>query len=230
VSLGLAAQPCQKRHIPGNLDLLNPSTPIFFESGYSLHTLRQASRRSWRIGQRQAVRVFYLHYEETMQSNCLRLMGRKLLVSLAMEGKFSRDGPQALDEDDDMLTAMARERVTENGVGDSAAAIWHQIQAEQQRRSCSGYHYVRTGAGCRGCAGDDATHHVGSDGRGGSQRSEVRVAPAIGSPARSTAKRARARGCAVPAVLNTRRLGAVPLFGTPFRPQVRSRSCIVNCF
>jgi hypothetical protein len=64
-----------------------------------------------------------------MQSSCLRLMGRKLLVSLAMEGKFSREGLQSLDEDDDMLTAMARELVTEN-VGESAAAVWRQIQAE----------------------------------------------------------------------------------------------------
>jgi hypothetical protein len=59
-------------------------------------------------------------------------MGRKLLVSLAMEGKFSREGLQALDEDDDMLTAMARELVTENGVGESAAAVWRQIQAENR--------------------------------------------------------------------------------------------------
>jgi len=65
-----------------------------------------------------------------MQSSCLRLMGRKLLVSLAMEGKFSREGLQSLNEDDDMLTAMARELVTENGVGESAAAVWRQIQAE----------------------------------------------------------------------------------------------------
>jgi hypothetical protein len=57
-------------------------------------------------------------------------MGRKLLVSLAIEGKFSREGLQALDENDDMLTAMARELVTENGVGESAAATWRQIQAE----------------------------------------------------------------------------------------------------
>jgi hypothetical protein len=118
------------RIIETGMDLLNHSTLIFFESGYSLHTLRQASRRSWRIGQRQPVRVFYLHYEETMQSSCLRLMGRKLLVSLAMEGKFSREGLQSLDEDDDMLTAMARELVTESGVGEPAAAIWRQIQAE----------------------------------------------------------------------------------------------------
>ena len=116
--------------IETGIDLLSHSSLIFFESGYSLHTLRQASRRSWRIGQRQPVRVFYLHYEETMQSSCLRLMGRKLLVSLAMEGKFSREGLQSLDEDDDMLTAMARELVTENGVGESAAAVWRQIQTE----------------------------------------------------------------------------------------------------
>ena len=116
--------------IETGIDLLNHASLIFFESGYSLHTLRQASRRSWRIGQRQPVRVFYLHYAETMQSSCLRLMGRKLLVSLAMEGKFSRDGLQSLDEDDDILTAMARELVTEEGVGESAALIWRQIQAE----------------------------------------------------------------------------------------------------
>jgi hypothetical protein len=116
--------------IETGIDLLNHASLIFFESGYSLHTLRQASRRSWRIGQRQSVRVFYLHYEETMQSSCLRLMGRKLLVSLAMEGKFSREGLQSLDENDDMLTAMARELVTENGVGESAAQVWRQIQAE----------------------------------------------------------------------------------------------------
>jgi hypothetical protein len=74
--------------------------------------------------------VFYLHYEETMQSSCLRLMGKKLLVSLAMEGKFSREGLQSLDDDDDMLSAMARELVNENGVGEPATAVWRQIQAE----------------------------------------------------------------------------------------------------
>lgn len=58
--------------------------------------LRQASRRSWRIGQKQPVRVVFLHYATTMQESCLRLMGKKLLVSLAMEGKFSNEGLPAL--------------------------------------------------------------------------------------------------------------------------------------
>jgi hypothetical protein len=60
-------------------------------------------------------------------------MGKKLLVSLAMEGKFSGDGLQALDDGDDMLTAMARELVTERGIGEPADAVWRQIQAEQGR-------------------------------------------------------------------------------------------------
>ena len=44
-------------------------------------------------------------------------MGKKRLVSLAMEGKFANQGLQALDDDDDILTSMARELVTEKGVG-----------------------------------------------------------------------------------------------------------------
>src|SRR5207244_10470650 len=72
--------------IETGIDLLNHSTLIFFESGYSLHTLRQASRRSWRIGRRQPVRVFYLHYEETMQASCLRLTNGSKAAGIARPG------------------------------------------------------------------------------------------------------------------------------------------------
>jgi hypothetical protein len=48
------------------LDLLDFPTIIFDESGYSLHTLRQASRRSWRIGQKWPVRVKFMCQEGTM--------------------------------------------------------------------------------------------------------------------------------------------------------------------
>jgi hypothetical protein len=119
--------------IETGIDLMNHASLIFFESGYSLHTLRQASRRSWRIGQRKPVRVFYLHYEGTVQSSCLRLMAKKMLVSLAMEGKFSGEGLHSFEEDDDILTAMARELVTKQGIGESADAVWRQLQTEQSR-------------------------------------------------------------------------------------------------
>lgn len=115
------------------LDLLFAPIIIFHESGYSLHTLRQASRRSWRIGQREPVRVKFLCYEGTMQAKCLRLMGKKLLVALAMEGKFAGEGLQTLDDDDDMLTAMAKELVVRNGIGESADMVWKRLNAEHHR-------------------------------------------------------------------------------------------------
>jgi superfamily II DNA or RNA helicase len=115
------------------LDLLDFPTIIFYESGYSLHTLRQASRRSWRIGQRRPVRVKFLCYEGTMQTACLRLMGKKLLVALTMEGKFAGEGLQNIDEDDDMLSAMARELVETNGIGESADAVWKALNSEHQK-------------------------------------------------------------------------------------------------
>ena len=123
---------CHPKLVETGLDLLDFPTIIFYESGYSLHTLRQASRRSWRIGQRRPVRVKFLCYEGTMQTACLRLMGKKLLVALTMEGKFAGEGLQSIDEDDDMLSAMARELVERNGIGETADAIWKALNAENQ--------------------------------------------------------------------------------------------------
>ena len=119
------------RLVQTGLDLWSFPDIFFYETGYSIYTLRQASRRSWRIGQRNNVNVKFFYYAGTMQEACLRLIGKKLLVSLAMEGKFASDGLQAIDEGDDILMAMARELVTEKGIGESADAVWKELQKQQ---------------------------------------------------------------------------------------------------
>jgi hypothetical protein len=124
---------CHPVLVQTGLDCLWANTLIFAQTGYSIYVLRQASRRSWRIGQTKPVKVKYLAYAGSMQENCLRLMGKKLLVSLALEGKFQGQGLQSLEEDDDMLTAMARELVTQKGVGERADDVWRRIQAERTR-------------------------------------------------------------------------------------------------
>ena len=78
------------------------------------------------------MKVKYLHYAETMQEGCLRLMGKKLLVSLAIEGKFSAEGLQAINDEDDILMAMARELVTEKGIGEKADEVWSRLQKRQE--------------------------------------------------------------------------------------------------
>jgi len=129
---GIQAVICHPKLVQTGLDLIDFPTILFYETGYSIYVLRQASRRSWRIGQRLPVKVKYLHYAETMQESCLRLMGKKLLVSLAMEGKFSSEGLQAISDEDDILMAMARELVTEKGIGERADAVWATLQKKQE--------------------------------------------------------------------------------------------------
>jgi hypothetical protein len=87
---------CHPKLVETGLDLLAFPTLYFYETGYSLHTLRQASRRSWRIGQHHPVRVKFLVNKDTTQTTCLRLMGKKMLVALMMEGKFSGEGIHSL--------------------------------------------------------------------------------------------------------------------------------------
>ena len=60
-------------------------------------------------------------------------MGKKLLVALTMEGKFAGEGLQSIDEDDDMLSAMARELVERNGIGENADAVWRALNTEHQK-------------------------------------------------------------------------------------------------
>lgn len=126
---------CHPKLVQTGLDLLEFPTILFYETGYSTYVLRQASRRSWRIGQKRPVRVGFLTYSSTAQESCLRLMGKKLLVSLAMEGKLQADGLQAINEDDDLLTAMARELVTRQGVGEQAAEVWRSLQMQHSEVS-----------------------------------------------------------------------------------------------
>ena len=50
-----------------------------------------------------------------------------------MEGKFAGEGLQNIDEDDDMLSAMARELVERNGIGETADAVWRALNTEHQK-------------------------------------------------------------------------------------------------
>ena len=78
----------------------------------------------------------FLCYQGTMQTACLRLMGKKLLVALTREGKFAGEGLQNIDEDDDMHSAMARELVERNGIGETADAVWKSLNAPKVVPRC----------------------------------------------------------------------------------------------
>ena len=92
------------------LDLNAFTTLIFASMGYKLFTLRQASRRSWRINQTAPkVEVYMLYYKDTMQQKAMKLMASKLAVAGIIEGNFSEEGLAAMSDVQDMTSQMAKE-------------------------------------------------------------------------------------------------------------------------
>ena len=105
---------CNPSLVETGLDLLDFTTIIFYEVGYNLYTMRQSSRRSWRLGQTRPISVYYLYYNDTIQEQALSLMATKLQASMAIEGKFSEEGLNALSNNEDLLTQIANSIV--NGI------------------------------------------------------------------------------------------------------------------
>jgi hypothetical protein len=86
----------------------NFPTICFYQTGYNLFTLRQSSRRAWRIGQPLDCRLAYFFYRGTMQERAMALMGHKLAAAEALDGKFSTEGLAAMAGEDSAEMALAR--------------------------------------------------------------------------------------------------------------------------
>ena len=95
------------------LDLIDFPTIVWDETDYSVYVVRQASRRSWRIGQTRPVKVVFMSYRNTLQADALKLVAKKMQSSLAVEGELPEDGLAAYGDDgDDMMMALARKIVS----------------------------------------------------------------------------------------------------------------------
>jgi hypothetical protein len=103
---------------------------VFYETGYNLFTLRQASRRAWRIAQKHACRVYFMYYESTMQSKAMTLMGDKIKASLNLEGEFSAEGLAAM-ASEASSAEMELARSLADNISDTMDSPWELVNAEQ---------------------------------------------------------------------------------------------------
>ena len=78
VEEGVDVLVCHPRLVQTGLDLVDFPTIVWFETDYSVYTMRQASRRFWRIGQTQPVQVVFMAYRNTLQADALKLVAKKL--------------------------------------------------------------------------------------------------------------------------------------------------------
>ncbi len=92
------------------LDLNDFTTLYYYNIAYNLFTLRQSSRRSWRINQKAPrIEVYIAYYKGTVQNRAVRLMASKLAAAGMIEGNFTEEGLAAMSDCTDMTTALARE-------------------------------------------------------------------------------------------------------------------------
>ena len=116
VQQGIDVLICHPRLVQTGLDLIDFPTIVWDETDYSVYVVRQASRRSWRIGQTRPVKVVFMSYKNTLQAAALKLVAKKLQSSQAVEGELPEDGLAAYGDDgddgDDMMMALARKIVS----------------------------------------------------------------------------------------------------------------------
>ena len=124
VKEGIDVLICHPRLVQTGLDLIDFPTICWDETDYSVYVVRQASRRSWRIGQTRPVKVVFMSYRNTLQADALKLVAKKMQSSLAVEGELPEDGLAAYGDDgDDMMMALARRIVSGSGEEDEAETM-----------------------------------------------------------------------------------------------------------
>jgi hypothetical protein len=121
VAEGVEVLICNPRLVATGLDLLDYPSICWYQTDYSVYTMRQASRRSWRPGQRADVEVTFLAYRGTLQERALGLVAAKVKAALIVEGELPADGLAGLDADDhDQVVALAKRLVDPDAADDAS--------------------------------------------------------------------------------------------------------------
>ena len=129
VEEGVDVLVCHPPLVQRGLDFVEFPTICWYETDYSVYTMRQASRRSLRIGQTEPVQVVFMAYRNTLQADALQLVAKKLRSSPAVEGELPEDGLAAYGDDgDDLMLALARKIVAGEEGEESVEDVFTQAQ------------------------------------------------------------------------------------------------------
>jgi len=135
---GLDVLICNPKLVETGLDLLSFPSIVFYQCGYSTYTLRQGSRRSWRITQRDPVKVYYMAYSGTMQTRAMKLIATKLETSLALEGELTDKGLSALSESSDSMSReLARALVEQIDYSGTLKDMWAAYRKKEVQVDCN---------------------------------------------------------------------------------------------
>ena len=130
---GADALVCHPKLVQTGLDLIEFPSIVWYETEYSVYTMRQASRRSWRIGQTNPVAVYYMTYADCLQADALALVAAKMQSSLAVEGELPEEGLSSYGDSADNLIITLAKQITGRMRRPSATAADIEAQFRQAR-------------------------------------------------------------------------------------------------
>ena len=117
---------CNPRLVSTGLDLYDFPTVVFYQTSYSVYLLRQASRRSWRIGQTEPVEVHFLTNQATIQETAMHLIADKMVSSQIFEGELPEGGLEELSavEEKSFIKQLAESLNDDKTIAGSLEALW----------------------------------------------------------------------------------------------------------
>lgn len=74
------------RLVETGVDLMWATTIVQYGVEYSVNSLRQSIRRSWRLGQKHPVRVIFMAYAGTLQASAMDLVAQKMAAAELVDG------------------------------------------------------------------------------------------------------------------------------------------------
>lgn len=74
------------------VNLIDFHSIVYYQLSYQVYTVRQADRRTWRIGQTKDCSIYFIYYKDTIQEDIAKLMATKIVAAEAIEGDMDADG------------------------------------------------------------------------------------------------------------------------------------------
>ncbi|MEM8650760.1 MAG: hypothetical protein AAGF54_09550 [Pseudomonadota bacterium] len=113
VANGLQVLITHPKKVETGLDLLEFPTIIWMGTEFSVFTMLQASRRSFRIGQDKPVKVVFFVYNHTLQMQSLEYMAKKVKAAILVNGDAINSNQMAgMDESGGVMADLAKQAVS----------------------------------------------------------------------------------------------------------------------
>lgn len=126
---GLDVMICQPQLVELGLDLLEYERIFWFEPEYKINTVRQASRRSWRIGQTNDILVSASFYASSFQQQAWALIARGMQAALHTEGDLVSHAISVFEQEDDLTLALIKFLLDKNPEILSAERAFQELHA-----------------------------------------------------------------------------------------------------